>query len=68
MDVKLAMDYLMYKGFNLDKLIDKKARTKSTQSLKSRIKGHQETIKSARKASRTPSKAVDIEDLDLSLF
>ena len=68
MDVKLAMDYLMYKGFNLDKLIDKKARTKSTQSLKSRIKGHQETIKSARKASKAPSKAVDIEDLDLSLF
>ena len=68
MDVKLAMDYLMYKGFNLDKLIDKKARTKSTQSLKSRIKGHQETIKSARKASKSPSKAVDIEDLDLSLF
>tara|TARA_R100001594_G_C4016577_1_gene258220 strand:- start:45 stop:1193 length:1149 start_codon:yes stop_codon:yes gene_type:complete len=68
MDVKLAMDYLMFKGFNLEKLIDKKAKTKSTQSLKNRIKGHQETIKSARKASRTPSKAVDIEDLDLSLF
>tara|TARA_Y100000401_G_C8316445_1_gene222749 strand:- start:297 stop:1445 length:1149 start_codon:yes stop_codon:yes gene_type:complete len=68
MDVKLAMDYLMFKGFNLDKLIDTKAKTKSTQSLKNRIRGHQETIKSARKASRTPNKAVDIEDLDLSLF
>jgi len=68
MDVKLAMDYLMYKGFNLDKLIDRKARTKSTQSLKDRIKGHQETVKSARKASKTSNKAVDIEDLDLSLF
>lgn len=68
MNVKLAMDYLMYKGFNLDKLIDRKARTKSTQSLKDRIKGHQETVKSARKASKTSNKAVDIEDLDLSLF
>ena len=39
-----------------------------TKSLKERIRKHQETIKSARKASRTPNKAVDIEDLDLSLF
>ena len=68
MDVKLAMDYLMFKGFNLDKLITTKARTKSTQTLKDRIKGHQETVKSARKASKKPSKAVDIEDLDLRLF
>ena len=68
MDVKLAMDYLMFKGFNLEKLINTKARTKSTQSLKDRITKHQETVKSARKANKAPSKAVDIDDLDLSLF
>ena len=69
MDVKLAMDYLMFKGFNLDKLINTKARTKSTQTLKDRIKTHQEeTVKSARKASKAPNKSVDIEDLDLRLF
>ena len=68
MDVKLAIDYLMYKGFNLDKLINTKAKTTSTKSLKERIRKHQETIKSARKVSRTPSKNVDIDDLDLSLF
>jgi hypothetical protein len=68
MDVKLAMDYLMFKGFNLDTLINTKARTKNTQTLKNRIKGHQETVKSARKASKTPNTAVDIEDLDLKLF
>tara|TARA_R110001606_G_scaffold348056_1_gene497529 strand:+ start:5742 stop:6893 length:1152 start_codon:yes stop_codon:yes gene_type:complete len=68
MDVKLAMDFLMYKGFNLEKLINTKARTKSTQSLKDRITKHQETVKSARKVSKAPSKAVDIDDLDLSLF
>ena len=67
MDVKLAIDYLMFKGFNLDKLIDKKARTKSTQNLKDKIKGHQETIKSAKKARRT-STSVDIDDLNLDLF
>jgi hypothetical protein len=68
MDVKLAIDYLMFKGFNLDKLINTKAKTKSTKSLKDRIRKHQETIKSARKVSRTPSKSVDVDDLDLSLF
>ena len=68
MDVKLAMDYLMFKGFNLDKIINAKARTKSTQSLKERIQTHQETGKSARKASKSPSKSVDVDDLDLSLF
>ena len=67
MDIKLAIDYLMYKGFNLDKLIDKKARTKSTIRLKDKIKGHQDSIKSARKTAKR-SKSVDIDDLDLSLF
>ena len=68
MDVKLAIDYLMYKGFKLDKLIDKKARTKSTQRLKDKIKGHQESVKSARKTPRNPSTSVDIDDLNLNLF
>ena len=68
MDVKLAIDYLMYKGFKLDKIIDKKARTKSTQRLKDKIKGHQESVKSARKTPRSPSTSVDIDDLNLNLF
>ena len=67
-DVKLAIDYLMYKGFNLDKIIDKKARTKSVRTLKDKIKGHQETVKSARKTTKTSSKKVDIDDLNLNLF
>jgi hypothetical protein len=33
LDVKLAIDYLMYKGFDLNSFIDKKARTKQTKSL-----------------------------------
>jgi hypothetical protein len=67
MDVKLAIDYLMFKEFNLDKLIDKKARTKSTQNLRDKIKGHQENIKSAKKARRSTSK-VDLDDLNIDLF
>ena len=68
MDVKLAIDYLMFKGFNLDTIIDKKARTKSVKTLKDKIRGHKESLKSAKGARRTSSKPVDIDDLDLSLF
>lgn len=68
MEVKLAIDYLMYKDFNLSDIIDKKASTKSVKSLKDRISGNQSSLKSARKASRRPgSKAIDFDDLDLSL-
>ena len=37
MEVKLAIDYLMFKGFNLDKVISGKAKTAATKSLKDRI-------------------------------
>tara|TARA_R100001594_G_scaffold149226_1_gene206413 strand:+ start:537 stop:1676 length:1140 start_codon:yes stop_codon:yes gene_type:complete len=67
MDVKLAIDYLMFKGFNLDKIIDKKARTKSTKTLKDKIKANKESIKSAKKARKTTT-TVDIDSLDLDLF
>ena len=66
MDVKLAIDYLMYKGFDLGNLIDKKAKTKATKSLRERISKNEESVKSARKASRRTSKAVDLDNLDLN--
>ena len=66
MDVKLAIDFLMYKGFNLDKIINTKARTKNAKSLKERIKKQSETVKSAQKVSRTKA-GFDVDDLDFSL-
>ena len=66
MDVKLAIDYLMYKGFNLNDVINKKARTKNARSLRDKISKNEESIKSARKASRR-RKSFDIDDLDLSI-
>jgi len=66
MDKKLAIDYLMFKGFNLDQIINTKARTKSTKSLRSKIAKNEETVKSARKAGKR-SKNFDIDDLDLSI-
>jgi len=63
MDVKLAIDYLMYSGFKLDDVINKKARTKSATSLRERILSNEERVKSARKATR--SKKFDVDDLDM---
>lgn len=63
LDVKLAIDYLMYSGFKLDEIIDKKARTKSAQSLRERIISNEERVKSARKATR--SKKFDVDNLDM---
>ena len=63
---KLAIDYLMFKGFNLDQIINTKARTKNTKSLKDKISRNEETVKSARKSSRK-TKSFDIDELDLSI-
>lgn len=66
MEKKLAIDYLMFKGFNLDQIINTKARTKNTKSLRDKISRNAENVKSARKSSRR-SKSFDIDDLDLSI-
>ena len=63
LEAKLAIDYLMYNGFNLSDIIDTKARTKSAQSLRDRIQSNQEKVKSARKA-RKSTKTFDPDDLD----
>ena len=66
MEVKLAIDYLMYKGFNLKNIINTKAKTKATKSLRERISSNEESVKSARKASRRSSASVDLDNLDLN--
>ena len=67
LDVKLAMDYLMYRGFDLDKIIDSKAKTKSARSLKDKISRSSKPLKSANKASRRKTN-VDLDDLSLDLL
>ena len=66
METKLAIDYLMYKGFNLESIINKKAKTKQSKSLRDKISRNEEKVKNAKKASRT-KKSFDIDDLDLSI-
>tara|TARA_R110000787_G_scaffold266374_1_gene372458 strand:- start:242 stop:1327 length:1086 start_codon:yes stop_codon:yes gene_type:complete len=67
MDVKLAMDYLMYKGFKLDDIINTKAKTKSAKSLRDKISKTSGGVKSARGASRKKSSDFNIDDLDLNI-
>tara|TARA_R110002051_G_scaffold98128_1_gene168268 strand:+ start:3019 stop:4104 length:1086 start_codon:yes stop_codon:yes gene_type:complete len=66
MDTKLAIDYLMYKGFNLEQIINKKAKTTATKTLRQKISKNEETVKSARKQTRR-SKTFDLDNLDLNI-
>ena len=66
METKLAIDYLMYKGFNLEKIINKKAKTTATKTLRQKISKNEETVKSARKQTRK-SKSFDLDSLDLNI-
>jgi hypothetical protein len=65
MDVKLAIDYLMYKGFNLGELVNTRAKTKAVKSLRDKISGRQESVKSAKRAKRR-TKSINVDDLDLT--
>ena len=61
MEQKLAIDYLMYKGFNLEEIINKKAKTTATKTLREKISKNEETVKSARKQSRR-KKSFDLDN------
>lgn len=67
MDVKLAIDYLMYKGFDLKGIVDTKAKTKNAQSLRERLSGNEEVAKNTRRSPRRKSGAVNLENLDLTI-
>jgi hypothetical protein len=64
-EVKLAMDYLMFKGFNLNDIISAKAKTKSVQSLRKKIKSSG-TTKSASRPKRKGGLNLDTLDLNLN--
>lgn len=66
MEVKLAIDYLMYTGFDLSEIISNKAKTQNAKTLRERIGRNEDRVKSTRKSSRRNSK-LDLDTLDLSL-
>ena len=61
---KLAIDYLMFKGFNLKDIIATKAKTASAQSLRKKIKSNK-SVKSAARPKR--QSGFDVDALDLNL-
>jgi hypothetical protein len=65
LEVKLAMDYLMYNGFKLEDIINTKAKTVSAKNLKDRIVGNENRVKSASKASRQ-QRNFDPDNLDMT--
>lgn len=67
MEVKLAIDYLMFKGFKLDDIIQTKAKTSNAKSLRDKISKNEEKIRSSkRSARRSRGGAVDLDNLDLN--
>lgn len=64
-EAKLALDYLVFNGFSINDIIDKKARTKSTESLRNKILAGEERIKNARGATRR-NKEFNVDSLDMS--
>ena len=67
LDTKLAIDYLMYKGFKLNEIIKSKMGTTKAKDLKSRLTKYTETVKNAKRPRRRNT-GFDIEDLDLSVI
>lgn len=67
MEVKLAIDYLMFKGFKLDDIIQTKAKTSNTKSLRDKISKNEEKIRSAKKTNRRSRGGdFDLDSLDLN--
>ena len=65
LDVKLAIDYLMYKGMNLQDIITTKAKTESVKSLRDKIQRNEERVKNYGKVEKNRTKKFDPEQLDM---
>lgn len=66
MDIKLAIDYLMFSGFNLEDIISTKAKTESARNLRDRIISNQERVRNAKGQSRRKQTAFDPDSLDIT--
>jgi hypothetical protein len=64
MDVRLAIDYLMFKGFKLDDIIKAKAKTETAKTLRKQIRSTTKSVKGAK--GKRKSTSTDLDSLDLS--
>lgn len=67
LETKLAIDYLMFKGFKLDDVIKNKVKTSKAKDLKARLTANTSRTKTAKRNTRKNT-GFDIEDLDLSVI
>jgi hypothetical protein len=65
LDVKLAIDYLMYKGMNLQDIITTKAKTQSVMNLRDKIQRNEERVKNYGKVEKNRAKKFDPDQLDM---
>lgn len=67
LDEKFAIDYLIFKGFPLDEIVSKKAKTQNASSLRERIKSGGDPKPRKTNPPKPPSKGGDgsIDQLDL---
>ena len=65
LEVKLAIDYLMYKGMNLSDIIQTKAKTESVKSLRDKIQNHQERVKNSGRIDKNGNRKFDPDQLDM---
>lgn len=66
-ETKLAIDYLLFKGFDIKSIVATKAKTKASKDLRSRLKSSSDKIKTAKKGVRASSGNFDVDDLELDL-
>ncbi len=64
LEVKLAVDYLMFKGFKLNDIISTKAKTESARNLKEKLINQQERVKNYGKVDKKMTK-FDPDKLDM---
>ena len=65
-DIKLAIDYLLYSGFELNDIINTKAKSVSARNLRDRIVSNEEQVRNARGAQRRKQKRFDPDQLDIN--
>ena len=65
LEVKLAIDYLMFKGFKLQDIIQTKVRTTAAESLRDKIKKGEDNRLRGAKDSTSKNKRFDVDDLDM---
>lgn len=66
-DTKIAIDYLLYSGFNLDEIVERRAKTQKARGLKDRLKksGKRSLKDKSNRDNKTVRTGDDVDTLDI---